>query len=80
MNADSVYALEKLNAAFKRLNEATEQAVDDLDRDGTIQRFEFTFELLWKATKVKTKTPAISIMLVVIFLIFIHASLFNHYK
>jgi len=49
---DLVYALGKFEAAFMRLEQAAEQAVDDLDRDGVIQRFEFTFELLWKTTKI----------------------------
>ncbi|MEA3340249.1 MAG: nucleotidyltransferase substrate binding protein [Chloroflexota bacterium] len=47
-----VYALGKFEAAFTRLERAVEQVVDDLDRDGAIQRFEFTFELLWKTAKI----------------------------
>lgn len=47
-----VYALGKFEAAFTRLEQAVEQAVDELDRDGVIQRFEFTFELLWKTARV----------------------------
>lgn len=43
---------QKLTKAFERLREAVEKAVDDLDRDGTIQRFEFTIELLWKFLKI----------------------------
>jgi len=45
-------AIKKLNRAYERLAEAVEVAVDDLDRDGVIQRFEFTVELLWKTLKV----------------------------
>ncbi len=37
--------------ALKRLKEAVEIAKDELDKDGVIQRFEFTVELLWKALK-----------------------------
>lgn len=46
------YTLQKLRDAFLRLKESTEKAVDDLDRDGVIQRFEFTFELFWKTIKI----------------------------
>ena len=41
----------RFNKAFDRLKEAVERAEDDLDRDGVIQRFEFTSEQLWKALK-----------------------------
>ena len=47
-----VYALNKLKTAFTRLEQAAGRVVDDLDRDGVIQRFEFTFELLWKTAKI----------------------------
>ncbi len=45
-------AIKRLNRACERLEEAVAIAVDDLDRDGAIQRFEFTVELLWKTLKV----------------------------
>ncbi len=48
---DLVYALNKLETAFARLEQAVERVVDDLDRDGVSQRFEFTFELLWKTAR-----------------------------
>ena len=46
------YSLKKLKDAYKKLEEGVNQAKDELDRDGVIQRFEFTFELLWKALKI----------------------------
>ena len=45
------YSLEKLKKAFKRLDEAVKEASDELDRDGVIQRFEFTFEMFWITVK-----------------------------
>ena len=47
-----MYSLKKLIEAHKRLEEGIEQARDELEKDGVIQRFEFTFELLWKALKI----------------------------
>ncbi len=53
MNRDDlVRATGRLQAAFERLADAVERAADDLDEDGAIQRFEFTFELLWKTAKI----------------------------
>ncbi|MBA7624486.1 hypothetical protein ES703_31895 [subsurface metagenome] len=46
------YSLKKLKDACKKLEEGVKQAKDELDKDGVIQRFEFTFELLWKALKI----------------------------
>ena len=46
------YSLKKLIDAYKRLEEGIKQTRDELDKDGVIQRFEFTFELLWKALKI----------------------------
>jgi nucleotidyltransferase substrate binding protein (TIGR01987 family) len=39
----------ELQNAVKRLREAVAQPESDLVRDAVIQRFEFTFELVWKS-------------------------------
>jgi len=41
--------LESFAIAVGRLGEALAAPVSDLNRDATIQRFEFSFELAWKA-------------------------------
>ena len=41
--------LTNLKSAFARLKEGMNHVENDLARDGVIQRFEFTFELVWKA-------------------------------
>ncbi|MBF0344434.1 MAG: nucleotidyltransferase substrate binding protein [Nitrospirae bacterium] len=46
------YAIDRLQKAYAQLKDAVERAVDDLDRDGVIQRFEFTFEAFWKCVKI----------------------------
>ena len=42
--------------ALMRLEEAVQKAVTDLEIDGAIQRFEFTFELFWKLLKMYLET------------------------
>lgn len=50
MSGKAQVALEKLEAAIKRLAEALKEGrANPLFIDGTIQRFEFVFELAWKA-------------------------------
>ena len=51
MSDELKLSLEKLNNAIKRLDEGVKEAKDNLGRDGVIQRFEFTFELLWKSLR-----------------------------
>ena len=51
MKNEFLFSLKKLQEAFGRLKEGTKAAADELDKDGVIQRFEFTFELLWKTLK-----------------------------
>lgn len=51
MNEELKHALSKFKDALGRLREGAAQARDELDKDGVIQRFEFTFELMWKALK-----------------------------
>ncbi len=46
------YSLEKLKKASKKLDDAVREAIDELDRDGAIQRFEFTFEVFWKTLRI----------------------------
>jgi nucleotidyltransferase substrate binding protein (TIGR01987 family) len=48
-------ALENLNNALDRLSEAVKTAKTDLEIDGTIQRFEFSFKLFWKTLKLVLK-------------------------
>ena len=43
--------LEDFINALKRLNEAVKEEPTDIVIDGTIQRYEFTFELSWKLLK-----------------------------
>lgn len=42
-----------LKKEFDRFIEGSNAIHDDLDRDGAIQRFEYTFELVWKALKIE---------------------------
>ena len=44
------YSLQMFSDALSRLKEGVANSRDELDKDGVIQRFEFTFELLWKTT------------------------------
>lgn len=48
---ESNEALIQLGRAVDRLDEVLLEAERDVVRDATIQRFEFTFELAWKAMK-----------------------------
>ena len=43
--------IDNFEKGLSRLKEAVDIAKDELDKDGVIQRFEFTIELLWKALK-----------------------------
>ena len=47
--------IEDLTKAAKRLGEALDLDVTDISRDATIRRFEFTFELSWKAIQAYLK-------------------------
>lgn len=52
MNAPEIETLDRLNRALARFKEALALPVEQgANLDGTIQRFEFTFELTWKCAK-----------------------------
>lgn len=64
MKEEIEYTFEKLNNAFGKLKEGVEDASSELEKDGVIQRFEFTFELFWKTLRIflrehgiETNTP-----------------------
>ena len=53
---EEIIVLENINItplikAVKQFKKGLTQVKDQLDRDGAIQRFEFTFELIWKTLK-----------------------------
>jgi len=47
-----ILATKKLRDASERLIEGVREAKNPLEIDGAIQRFELTFELLWKTLKI----------------------------
>lgn len=51
MKDELKYSMLKFQKALKQLEVGAKQAKDQLDNDGVIQRFEFTFELAWKTIK-----------------------------
>jgi len=51
MKDEFKYSFEQFNKALSQLSDGVKKTKDQLDRDGVIQRFEFTFELAWKTLK-----------------------------
>ena len=49
MDSQPVSRVQLLLRALERLETALARPEDDITRDACIQRFEFTFELAWKA-------------------------------
>jgi len=52
MNPENKYSLLKFKNALDKLADGAKIAKDELDKDGVIQRFEFTFEMFWKTLKI----------------------------
>ena len=50
MNKNDI-SLTSLKSASRTLVDALSRTLNDLERDGVIQRFEYTFELSWKTMK-----------------------------
>lgn len=61
MKEELKYAVNNLEKGLTKLADGTETAKDELDKDGVIQRFEFTFELLWKTIKIFMRTNGIDV-------------------
>ncbi|QCI27602.1 nucleotidyltransferase substrate binding protein [Caminibacter pacificus] len=49
--SEALLKIENFQKALSRLEEGVKEAKNELDKDGVIQRFEFTVELLWKALR-----------------------------
>jgi nucleotidyltransferase substrate binding protein (TIGR01987 family) len=50
-----------LGAALDRLGEALREPKSDIVRDAAIQRFEFSFELFWKALKARAESDGLRV-------------------
>ncbi len=59
MNERRERLLADLESAIGRFAEALAAPKTDLNRDASIQRFEFTFELFWKTLKVEAEAAGI---------------------
>jgi len=54
--------LRDLTAALDRLGEALREPKSDIVRDAAIQRFEFSFELFWKALKARAESDGLRVV------------------
>ena len=61
MKEEIRYAFSKLEKAFVKLNEGVNTAEDELEKDGVIQRFEFSLELIWKTLRLFLKNSGIEV-------------------
>ncbi len=52
MNDDLQVAVINFKKALSSLEQGIKEANGELEKDGVIQRFEFTFELMWKTLKI----------------------------
>ncbi|KAA0253164.1 nucleotidyltransferase [Acidobacteria bacterium ACD] len=59
MTAPLESLLSDLESALARLDEALREPKSDIVRDAAIQRFEFSFELLWKTLKVRSEAEGL---------------------
>ena len=48
---EALLKIQNFEKALKRLEDGVKEAQNELDKDGVIQRFEFSVELLWKALR-----------------------------
>ena len=59
MNKEIEYVFKKFQDALSKLREGALGAKTELETDGVIQRFEFSFELFWKTIKIVLREKGI---------------------